>query len=83
VGLQQVRLDVSRLDLANQRVDSTHIHLAETGLELYPVAIRYAWPTELDLMARLVDLELISRWSGWSREPFGSDSKLHVSVYGR
>ena len=83
IGVQQVRLDVSRLDIANQRVDSAHIHLAQTGLELYPVAIRYAWPTELDLMARLADLHLKSRWSGWSREPFDSDSKLHVSVYGR
>jgi SAM-dependent methyltransferase len=81
VGVQQVRLDVSRLDVASQRVDSAHIHLAETGLELYPVAIRYAWPTELDLMARLAGLQLQHRWSGWNREPFNSDSKLHVSVY--
>jgi SAM-dependent methyltransferase len=81
VGVQQVRLDVSRLDVASQRVDSAHIHLAETGLELYPVAIRYAWPTELDLMARLAGLQLQRRWSGWNGEPFNSDSKLHVSVY--
>ena len=81
VGVDQVRLDVSQLDVASQRVDSAHIHLAQTGLQLYPVAIRYAWPSELDLMARLAGLQLKHRWSGWTNEPFGPDSKLHVSVY--
>jgi SAM-dependent methyltransferase len=81
VGVQQVHLDVSRLDVASQRVDSAHVYLAETGRDLYPVAIRYAWPPELDLMARLAGLQLQHRWSGWNREPFNSGSTLHVSVY--
>lgn len=45
--------------------------------------IRYAWPSELDLMARLAGLRLRERWGSWGREPFGPQSGAHVSVYGR
>jgi hypothetical protein len=42
---------------------------------------RYAWPAELDLMARIAGLHLRERWAGWRREPFTSDSMAHVSVW--
>lgn len=42
---------------------------------------RYAWPSELDLMARLAGLELEHRWADWDRSPFTADSRSHVSVY--
>ena len=45
------------------------------------VPFRYAWPSELDLMARLAGMTLRDRWSGWEREPFTSDSTMHVSVW--
>ena len=45
------------------------------------VASVYAWPAELDLMARLAGLRLRDRWAGWRREPFTSLSRAHVSVY--
>jgi hypothetical protein len=34
-------------------------------------------------MARIAGLRLKERWGGWSREPFTSESKYHVAVYGR
>ncbi len=52
--------------------------LTEGGVRLYPGALRYAWPSELDLMGRLAGLRLRERWGGWRREPFGPDSGLHV-----
>ena len=51
------------------------------SVRLYPVQIRYAWPSELDLMAQLAGLRLRERWSRWQREPFSSDSKKHISIY--
>jgi hypothetical protein len=42
---------------------------------------RYAWPSELDLMARLAGLTLAERWAGWKREPFSETSESHVSVW--
>jgi hypothetical protein len=52
-------------------------------VRLNPVVQRYAWPSELDLMARIAGLRLKERWGGWNREPFNSSSTAHVSVYGR
>jgi hypothetical protein len=46
-----------------------------------PVVLRYAWPSELDLMARLAGLRLEARWGGWDRRPFDASSTSHVSVY--
>jgi hypothetical protein len=45
------------------------------------VQVRYAWPSELDLMARLAGLQLRHRWAGWQQEPFTAASGSHVSVY--
>jgi len=83
VGLDEVQLDVSRHDPVRQRVDTSHVILSDGQVRLYPVRIRYAWPSELDLMARLAGLRLHERWAGWNREPFDAASGSHISVYGR
>lgn len=81
VRSDMVTLEVTEHDLARQRVTSQLVTISETGFRLYPVELRYAWPSELDLMARLADLELESRFAGWDRQPFGSTSQSHVTVY--
>jgi SAM-dependent methyltransferase len=81
VSLDEIRLDVSRHDPLSQRVDAQHLFISAAGIKMYPVVIRYAWPSELDLMARLAGLRLKDRYSSWKREPFVSDSTGHVSVY--
>jgi SAM-dependent methyltransferase len=78
-----VALGVSVHDPVGQRVTSQHVLLSHEGVRLYPVQVRYAWPSELDLMARLAGLRLRERWAGWNREPFSAASASHVSVYGR
>jgi SAM-dependent methyltransferase len=83
IGVDQVRLDVGRHDPVNQLLDESHLTLSSSGVRLNPIVTRYAWPSELDLMARIAGLRLIERWGGWSREPFTARSTLHVSVYGR
>jgi SAM-dependent methyltransferase len=83
VSTTEVNLDASRHDAITQRIDSVHVVLTEEGTRLYPVNLRYAFPSELDLMARLAGLELKERWGGWRREPFTAASQRHVSVYGR
>jgi SAM-dependent methyltransferase len=68
-------------DVVTQRFSSQHFYIADGSLEAFPVEFRYAWPAELDLMARLAGLSLQDRWAGWAREPFTSLSRAHVSVY--
>ncbi|MEU0253221.1 class I SAM-dependent methyltransferase [Streptomyces sp. NPDC006184] len=42
---------------------------------------RYAWPAELDLMARIAGLELERRVADWHGTPFTQDSAKHISVW--
>ncbi len=83
IGVDEVRLGVGRHDPVTQRHDESHVHLSRDGVRLYPIVTRYAWPSELDLMARIAGLRLKDRWGGWDREPCSSRSTMHVSVYGR
>ncbi len=78
-----VRLEASMHDPVEQNITSRHLVLSEKGTKFYPLKIRYAWPSELDLMARLAGLRLRHRWGGWRKEPFSAKSTSHVSVYGR
>jgi SAM-dependent methyltransferase len=69
-------------DLATQECTSHHYHRRDDGIVEYAAArFRYAWPAELDLMARLAGLEPESRWADWHRAPFTSDSTDQVSVW--
>jgi SAM-dependent methyltransferase len=83
VEMNRVSIDVSQLDPVNQHVTSQHIYITAQGIRMYPVQIRYAWPAELDLMARLAGLRLHHRWGGWRQEPFSAESTKHVSVYSK
>jgi SAM-dependent methyltransferase len=83
VDADLAQLDMSLVDRNEQRSESQHVVLTPEGIRFYPVRIRWAYPAELDLMARLAGLRLRERWSSWSREPFTKTSRKHVSVYER
>lgn len=83
VEADMVRLDLSRHRPVEQQVSSQHVRLSEEGIRLYPVVLRYAWPSELDLMARLAGLRLKDRWGSWEKGAFSASSTRHISVYGR
>jgi SAM-dependent methyltransferase len=68
-------------DVVTQRLSGQHYLLEDGGFRASPIEMRYAWPAELDLMARLAGMRLEHRWAGWSREPFTALSPAHVSVY--
>jgi trans-aconitate methyltransferase len=68
-------------DVVTQRLSGQHYYLSDGRMEASPIELRYAWPAELDLMARLAGMRLEHRWAGWSREPFTALSPAHVSVY--
>ena len=68
-------------DVPNQGLISHHFEIVDGRAERLSIPFRYAWPSELDLMAQLAGMRLRERWSGWKREPFTSDSGKHVSVW--
>jgi SAM-dependent methyltransferase len=77
-------LVVANHDPSTQTLATTQIVIGGTqGIRAFPVVHRYAWPSELDLMARLAGLTREARWSDWRGTPFGATSTNHVSVYRR
>jgi SAM-dependent methyltransferase len=82
IGDREVQLDVSLHQSDKQVISSQHVVLTEAGSQFFPVKIRYVWPSEMDLMARLAGLQLKERWSDWEKSPFTPDSGKHISVYG-
>ncbi len=75
------RLGFDEYDVANQGLISHHYWIEDGHREVFSMPFRYVWPSELDLMARIAGMKLRERWSGWTRDPFTSDSASHVSVW--
>jgi methyltransferase family protein len=70
-------------DVVTQRLSGQHYYLEDGGVRASPTEMRYTWPSELDLMARLAGMRLEHRWGGWNHESFTALSPSHVSVYVR
>ena len=81
--VSETRLGFDEYDLATQGLISHHFELVDGKFERHSLPFRYAWPAELDLMARLAGMTLQDRWAGWQREPFTAVSPGHVSVYAK
>ena len=74
--------EVSIHDPVTQKVMSHLVRRLEDGSTVVlPVTIRYAWPSEMDLMARLAGLELENRYAWYDKRPYTDTSGQHVSVY--
>jgi SAM-dependent methyltransferase len=78
---ESATIEVLRHDAVAQRLTTQKVTFDSQGIRLHPVALRYCWPSELDLMAGQAGLRLSERYADWDRRPFGSDSAAHVSVY--
>jgi SAM-dependent methyltransferase len=79
--ISETRWGIDEYDVAGQGLRSHHFEVIDGSVEHFSVPLRYVWPSELDLMAQLAGMGLHERWSDWSREPFTSDSRKHVSVW--
>jgi SAM-dependent methyltransferase len=79
-----VRLFAMSADALHQTIRTTAVVFeGDRALTLPVPVLRYAWPDELDLMARLAGLELHERHADWEGAPLTVDSPRHVSVYRR
>ncbi|AGL14987.1 class I SAM-dependent methyltransferase [Actinoplanes sp. N902-109] len=81
VGIDHVRIEADTFDRANQLIKENHVEIRETGIKLYPAFLRYVWPSEMDLMARLAGLVPETRLGDWSGAPFDSWSEDFIGVY--
>lgn len=72
---------VDEFDVVTQGFTSHHVTMTDRGAERFSLPLRYAWPAELDLMARLAGLTLEARWADFDQTPFTATSPRHVSVW--
>ncbi|MBY9065538.1 class I SAM-dependent methyltransferase [Hyphomonas sp. WL0036] len=74
-------LEAAVHDPVTQRIEYQYLRFTPEGTRMTPLPMRYAWPQEIDLMARLAGLIPESRWGGWDRAAFTADSRMHISLY--
>lgn len=83
LAADKLMIDTVTVDRVNQVMIQIHTLIQPGAVSTYTELSRYAWPRELDLMARLAGLEPVGRWGDWHRGPFDAGSYRHISVYRR
>lgn len=69
-------------DVVTQQFVSVHVTVTPDGRGSFRrIPFRYAWPAEMDLMARIAGMHLAYRWAGWDRSELTAESSTHVSVW--
>ncbi|HEY6795832.1 MAG TPA: class I SAM-dependent methyltransferase [Kineosporiaceae bacterium] len=74
-------VEVNLRDPILQRIEKQIIMIDESGIRLRPLSLRYVWPSEQDLMARLAGMRLRKRVEDWAGAPITQRSLRCVAVY--
>lgn len=78
-----ILVNTTQIDSGRQLMLVIRTLMNDGGMAKARELVRYTWPSELDLMARIAGLELVSRSAGWSGEPFTVGCPRHVTTYRR
>lgn len=80
----EVVLSISRHDVQSQRIIGQFVQFIDgQQTRLRPYSVRYVNPEQLDELARLAGLQLVSRHADGNGTPITADSHRHVSRYTR
>jgi SAM-dependent methyltransferase len=80
--VSEEHLGFDRYDVVEQRLVSHHYGTAPDGtITTGRSPHRYAWPAELDLMARMAGMTRTERRADFAGSPFTAESPSHVSVW--
>ena len=81
-SVSEGHLEMTVYDPVNQVLDTQLVRIVDgEAPAVLPIKIRFAWPSELDLMARLAGLELEDRFGWYDLRPFNERSTSHMSIY--
>ncbi len=73
---------IDEFDVVSQSYASHHVWMKDgVAQRTSAVPFRYAWPAEMDLMARMAGMQLTHRWADWAGSPFTAQSPSHISVW--
>jgi len=81
LAADQVMIDTISVDPPNQILAEIHTLIRGGSVSTFTELSRYAWPSELDMMARLAGFAKVERHGGWDRSPFVTGSHRHITVY--
>jgi SAM-dependent methyltransferase len=81
IAAGRVVLEVGEIHPATQTMRTNKVFLESGSVQVHPANHRFAWPAEMDLMARLAGLGLEHRWADHRKTPFTDASEGHVSVW--
>lgn len=78
---QSMLLSSLYVDRVNQYAAMGQVFVRDGQMRNIPELSRYAFPPELDLMARMVGFELEERHEDWDSSKFDHRSERHISCY--
>lgn len=76
-----VRLEVMQLREYEQCLDIQLIDLREDGIKFYPSSLRYAYRSEMELMAAAAGLTVVEALASWSGSQVGPGGNPGLMVY--
>jgi SAM-dependent methyltransferase len=76
-----VTIRLHQYDRVAQTFVRQTITFSDGDVRLQPFGMHYRWPEQIDELAAAAGLRLAARYANWEREPFGPDSRSHISVY--
>jgi len=76
-----VSIRVHRYDRQAQTFLRQTVTFTKDGVQFKPFGMHYRWPEQIDELAARAGLRLEARYASWTGEPFGPDSRNHISVY--
>ncbi len=79
----RLHVEDSWLRRGDPTLDGTRVRFSADGIVSIPIVLRYAWPSEIDLMVHIAGLVRVDCWSVWNGETFTDKSDRRVSVYSR
>ncbi|MFF2305907.1 class I SAM-dependent DNA methyltransferase [Streptomyces sp. NPDC058128] len=77
----ELSLSATVVDTAQQTVRFQEISFGGKGMRMLPCHIRWIWPSELDLMASIAGLNMISRDADWHGGVVTPESAQYICVY--
>ncbi|OZM72633.1 SAM-dependent methyltransferase [Amycolatopsis antarctica] len=81
LAVDRLMVDTISVDPPNQILAEIHTTIGGGEVSTFTELSRYAWPSELDMMARIAGYEKVDRFGGWDRSPFVVGSHRHITVY--
>lgn len=81
MGLNCATLELMTVDEVNQLIHTQLVEMGPSGNTFYPAMLHYAYPSEMELMAKIAGLEVQARLENWAGTPAGADAHPLITIY--